>query len=134
FRHQGGGVGRLVRDRPGLPAVPFVAAAGTTEGTGVPPARPGHHRHVRRLAWCALAALVVVTPPAAGQRPAERRCALELLSADREGSGDRSVIGNESYFAGGNVRLRCRNQPIFLGGDSLESFGGTVMRVITAAY
>lgn len=89
---------------------------------------------MRRLAWCALAALVVVTLPAAGQRPAERRCALELLSADREGSGDRSVIGNESYFAGGNVRLRCRNQPIFLGGDSLESFGGTVMRVITTAY
>jgi hypothetical protein len=88
---------------------------------------------MRAGGWGAILALAIVALPADAQRPAQRRCVLELLSAEREGSGDRSIEGNESYFAAGNVRLKCRNQPIFLNGDSLESFGGQVIRVITRA-
>lgn len=88
---------------------------------------------MRCAAWCLVALVLVGTRPVEAQRAGQRRCTLELLSADREGSGDRTVLGNESYFAAGNVRLKCRNQPIYLSGDSLESYSGTVMRVITRA-
>ncbi len=86
---------------------------------------------MRRLA-CALVALAAAAPVAA-QRPAERRCLLEVLNVDREGSRDERIAGNVNYFAAGNVRLRCRNQPIFLEGDSVESYSGEFIRLITDA-
>jgi hypothetical protein len=67
------------------------------------------------------------------QRPASRRCAIELLSAEREGGGDEVMEGSTNYYAGGNVKLRCRNQPVYLEGDSVISIGGQFMQVITRA-
>ena len=89
---------------------------------------------MRPLRWIGLMmAAVTITDAAAAQRPAERRCVLELLSADREGGGDEPIAGSANYYAGGNVRLRCRNQPVFLDGDSVTSIGGQFIQVITRA-
>jgi hypothetical protein len=67
------------------------------------------------------------------QRPAQRRCAIELISAEREGGGDEVIVGSTNYYAGGNVKLRCRNQQVFLEGDSVASIGGAFLQVITRA-
>lgn len=83
-------------------------------------------------ALCLLGGAVLATAPAvAAQQRAERRCRLEVLNVDREGSRDERLAGNVNYFAAGNVRLRCINQPIFLQGDSLESYNAQVIRLIT---
>lgn len=83
---------------------------------------------------CLLGVAVLATAPAlAAQERAERRCRLEVLNVDREGSRDERLAGNVNYFAAGNVRLRCVNQPIFLQGDSLESYNAQVIRLITGA-
>ncbi len=68
------------------------------------------------------------------QRPQDRRCLLELISQDRDLVRDVPIAGNENYFAGGNVRLRCQRQPVFLGADSVESFNGDVINMTTRAY
>jgi hypothetical protein len=80
-----------------------------------------------------LVALVVAVSPGMAQQPSDRRCSLEVLNVDREGSRDERLQGNVNYFAAGNVRLRCIGQPIFLDGDSLESYNAQVIRLITAA-
>lgn len=77
-----------------------------------------------------LATLVPLAMPA--QQPAERRCLLEVLNVDREGVRS-DFQSNVNYFAGGNVRLRCRGQNVRLGGDSLESYNAQVIRLITDA-
>lgn len=87
---------------------------------------------MRRLALAALA-LLAATPGLGAQRPSERRCRLQVLNVDREGSRDERLAGNVNYFAAGNVRLRCVDEPIFLGGDSLESYNAEVIRLLTAA-
>lgn len=87
---------------------------------------------MRSAALLALALLAGVGP-LAGQRPSERRCRLVVLNVDREGSRDERLAGNVNYFAAGNVRLRCADQPIFLNGDSLESYNAEVIRLLTAA-
>lgn len=69
---------------------------------------------------------------AGAQRPAERRCQLEVLNVDREGAYDR-FGENTNYFAGGNVRLRCVGQEVFLFADSMASIGGTVVQLFTDA-
>lgn len=76
---------------------------------------------------------LVVTPGLEAQRPAPRRCAIVLISADREGGGDQPIPGSNNYYAGGNVKLRCQNQQVFLEGDSVASIGGQFMQVITRA-
>ena len=82
----------------------------------------------------AVLALVLATAPGLeAQRPAPRRCVLELIRADREGGGDQVMLGNTNYYAGGNVKLRCARQQVFLDGDSVASIGGQFIQVITRA-
>lgn len=64
------------------------------------------------------------------QRPAARRCLLEVLNVDREGARYAEIANNESYYAAGSVRMRCRGQEVFLSGDSVESIGGSWIRLI----
>ncbi len=80
-----------------------------------------------------LALVLAAAPGLDAQRPAARRCALELIRADREGGGDQMMLGNTNYYAGGNVKLRCARQQVFLDGDSVASIGGQFIQVITRA-
>ncbi len=71
---------------------------------------------------------------AEAQRPQERRCLVVLLGNERGLVFDEPLPGNENYYAGGNVRLRCQNQPVFLGADSIASYNGDVVQLMTRAY
>ncbi len=84
-----------------------------------------------RLAGLLLACLATV--PLAAQKPAGRRCLVQVDSIGREGVRDERLAGNVNYFGGGGVFLRCVNQAIRLHGDSLESYGGQYIRLITTA-
>ncbi len=84
---------------------------------------------VIRLPLLALCLLVV---DVAAQQPAQRRCRLEILNVDREGAYDR-FGENTNYFAGGNVRLRCIGQEVFLNADSIASIAGSVVQLFTDA-
>jgi hypothetical protein len=84
-------------------------------------------------AWRLLGLLALALPaPGVAQRPAERRCQLEVLNVDREGVRQ-AFQTSENYFAGGDVRLRCRSQPVFLAGDSLESYTAQIVRLLGSA-
>lgn len=82
-----------------------------------------------------LAAILAATPfdGVAAQRPSQRRCLLEVLNVDREGGRFQEFGDNINYYAGGNVRMRCLGQPVFLNGDSVESIGGQVVRLLGRA-
>jgi hypothetical protein len=96
------------------------------------------------LALCALAAALPVTAQqgrqAAATRPASRvqqprRCVLEFeRPAQREGVRVEPFAGNENYYVGGDVRLKCRGQNVRVGADSVESINGQVIRFVTKAY
>jgi hypothetical protein len=60
-----------------------------------------------------------------------RRCQLVVENVDREGVQTR-VLGTstENYFAGGNVRLRCRGQQVRIWSDSIASYAGSVVQFI----
>lgn len=79
-----------------------------------------------------LIALICVSVAAAAQQPAARRCQLEILNVDREGAYDR-FGENTNYFAGGNVRMRCVGQQVFLNADSVASIAGSVVQLFTDA-
>lgn len=84
-------------------------------------------------AWaCAMASLVAAMPLAA-QKPAERRCLLQVDSIGREGLRDETIPGNVNYFGGGGVWMHCIDQGVFLDADSLESFGGQYVRLLGRA-
>lgn len=85
---------------------------------------------MRRLPLLALFCLVAAD--ATAQQPAERRCRLQVLNVDREGAYDR-FGENTNYFAGGNVRLRCIGQQVFLNADSMVSIAGSVIQLFTDA-
>jgi len=76
----------------------------------------------------------------AAKRPATRvqpprRCVLEFeRPAQREGIRVEPFAGNENYYVGGDVRLKCRGQNVRVGADSVESINGAVVRFITKAY
>lgn len=76
----------------------------------------------------------------AAKRPATRvqqprRCVLEFeRPAQREGVRVEPFAGNENYYIGGDVRLKCRGQNVRVGADSVESINGEVVRFITKAY
>ncbi|HEX7025073.1 MAG TPA: hypothetical protein VF187_09685 [Gemmatimonadales bacterium] len=74
------------------------------------------------------AALVLLAAPLAAQN---RRCQLEVQNVDREGVST-SILGTSTtnYFAGGNVRLKCRGQNVRIWADSIASYGGTLVQFI----
>jgi lipopolysaccharide export system protein LptA len=77
--------------------------------------------------------LVVTSAAAAAQRPTRDRCQLEVLSSDREGVREDFQSG-VNYFLGGDVHLKCRRQEVYLDADSVASFSGDVVRLITRAH
>ncbi|HQW67963.1 MAG TPA: hypothetical protein PLJ23_13035, partial [Gemmatimonadales bacterium] len=96
-----------------------------------------------------LVAMCVATAASAGaqqgrtpaaKQPAKRvqqprRCVLEFeRPAQREGVRVEPFAGNENYYIGGDVRLKCRGQNVRVGADSVESINGEVVRFITKAY
>ncbi|HRP08891.1 MAG TPA: hypothetical protein PLL69_10430, partial [Gemmatimonadales bacterium] len=85
-----------------------------------------------RVLLLSLSLIPLVGTLQAQKRPAERRCLLEILNVDREGT--RTQFGSQTnYAAGGNVRLRCQKQQVFMQGDSLEAIAGEWIRLITGA-
>jgi hypothetical protein len=82
----------------------------------------------RRFVLLALA--LVGAAELGAQRPAQRRCLLQVLNVDREGGFDTPFADNVNYYGGGNVRMRCTNQQVFIQSDSVESIGGIWIRFI----
>ncbi|HEX5385401.1 MAG TPA: hypothetical protein VFW66_01745 [Gemmatimonadales bacterium] len=66
---------------------------------------------------------------AAQGTPAADRCTLQIDNVDRQGIAVETPQGT-NYFAGGNVRLRCRNSAITMRSDSVASYAGNVVEFI----
>ncbi|MBA3659480.1 MAG: hypothetical protein H0W67_07775, partial [Gemmatimonadales bacterium] len=64
--------------------------------------------------------------PAAG---GDERCIFQIDNVDRQGSVIETPRGT-NYFAGGNVRLRCRGTQTSMQSDSVAAYGGTVVQFI----
>jgi hypothetical protein len=79
-------------------------------------------------------ALVLPYGMLSAQESTVRRCNIVLLRSDRESVRDVPVAGNENLFAGGNVEIRCAQQEIFIGADSVASFNRDVIQFMTRAY
>lgn len=88
---------------------------------------------MKRALLLFLGATVVPAVTVVAQKAPARRCQLDVLSVDREGYYEDFQAG-VNYFAGGNVRMRCRNQPVFLDGDSLASYNQEVIWLIVKAH
>jgi hypothetical protein len=80
----------------------------------------------RGRCWGALALLALVTTTAAAQSD---RCIFQIDNVDRQGSVNETSTGT-NYFAGGNVRLSCRGQPVTMQSDSVAAYGGNVVHFI----
>ncbi|MEO8479831.1 MAG: hypothetical protein ABI542_09395 [Gemmatimonadota bacterium] len=87
---------------------------------------------MRHAILLVLGAALVPTSVLVAQNAPARRCQLDVLSVDREGYYEDFQAG-VNYFAGGDVHMRCRNQPVFLDGDSLASYNQEVIWLITRA-
>lgn len=74
----------------------------------------------------ALLALVTEVEIAHGQA---ERCVFQIDNVDRQGSVNETTAGT-NYFAGGNVRLSCRGQPLTMQSDSVAAYGGDVVKFI----
>ena len=51
-----------------------------------------------------------------------QRCTFQIDNVDRQGAVNETPSGT-NYFAGGNVRLRCRNMQIAMQSDSVAAYG-----------
>jgi hypothetical protein len=72
------------------------------------------------LVWLSAFASV----PARGQ---DRHCQLQIDNVDREGVRSNVAPTATNYFAGGNVRMRCRDQNVRIWTDSVASYQGQVV-------
>jgi hypothetical protein len=74
-------------------------------------------------------------PSAAPAQPAPKpiaqsqRCTFQIDNVDRQGAVSETPTGT-NYFAGGNVRLRCRNMQISMQSDSVAAYGGNTVQFI----
>jgi hypothetical protein len=57
------------------------------------------------------------------------RCVFQITNVDRQGAVVETPQGT-NYFAGGNVRLSCKNSQITMQSDSVAAYGGTVVHFI----
>lgn len=75
----------------------------------------------------ALAGLFLTGPLAAQ----DRRCQLIVENVARQGVLNK-VLGSstQNYFGGGDVRLRCKSQPVHIWADSIASYSGQVVQFI----
>jgi len=71
--------------------------------------------------------------PAPGPPPSptgqSSRCIFQIDNVDRQGAVNETPSGT-NYFAGGNVRLRCRGTRIAMQSDSVAAYGGNVVQFI----
>lgn len=80
------------------------------------------------MAALRLAALgLLAAAPLAAQN---RRCQLVVENVDRRGVSAQVTETSRNYFAGGNVRLRCRGQDVRIWTDSLASYTDQVVQFI----
>jgi hypothetical protein len=76
--------------------------------------------------WAALVIFGPAPKPAAAQT---ERCVFQIDNVDRQGSVVETPQGT-NYFAGGNVRLRCRGSQITMQSDSVAAYGGNLVNFI----
>ncbi len=90
-----------------------------------------------RRALPVLAALVALGGRLPAQQPAPAvgndRCRLQIENVDRQGNTVPGPVGTW-YYAGGNVRLRCRDQDVRMRSDSLAYFSGGAGLPATAEF
>ncbi len=58
-----------------------------------------------------------------------QRCTFQIDNVDRQGAVNETPSGT-NYFAGGNVRLRCRGMQISMQSDSVAAYGGNTVQFI----
>lgn len=75
--------------------------------------------------WWAVACALAPATVAAQDPSAAQRCRIRLIHAD---SG--ATLGNDNYFASGDVRLACDGTSIRMRSDSLASYGGQITEFI----
>lgn len=84
------------------------------------------------LALCATGLEAQAKPPkpapGAVPRPSGQ-CVFQIDNVDRQGAVNETPSGT-NYFAGGNVRLRCRGTQISMLSDSVAAYGGNVVQFI----
>ncbi len=66
------------------------------------------------------------TPVTIGQ---SQRCTFQIDNVDRQGAVRETPSGT-NYFAGGNVKLRCRGMQISMQSDSVAAYGGNTVQFI----
>ncbi len=75
----------------------------------------------------ALSGLCVAGPLAAQNK----RCQLQVDNVARQGVLNKILNSStENYFAGGDVRLSCRSQPVRIWADSIASYSGQVVQFV----
>ncbi len=67
--------------------------------------------------------------PAAPAANAAGRCVFQIDNVDRQGAVNETPSGT-NYYAGGNVKLRCRGTQITMQSDSVAAYGGSVVQFI----
>jgi hypothetical protein len=68
-------------------------------------------------------------PPAPKPIAQSQRCIFQIDNVDRQGAVNETPTGT-NYFAGGNVRLRCRGMQISMQSDSVAAYGGSTVQFI----
>ncbi|MEP6688710.1 MAG: hypothetical protein ABJC36_10205 [Gemmatimonadales bacterium] len=58
-----------------------------------------------------------------------QRCTFQIDNVDRQGAVNETPTGT-NYFAGGNVKLRCRGMQISMQSDSVAAYGGNTVQFI----
>ncbi len=78
-----------------------------------------------------LLSLVLLLPTLdASAQQKEQQCVFQLLNVDREGLRVEPLPGVENFYAGGNVRMRCRGQQVRMRADSIALFQGAIAQFI----
>lgn len=76
--------------------------------------------------WAALVLLTWLPRSVAAQSD---KCVFQITNVDRQGNVVETPQGT-NYFAGGNVRLGCKGQPVTMQADSVAAYGGNVIHFI----
>src|SRR5207237_4331128 len=75
------------------------------------------------------AALVLLTWLPRSIAAQSDKCVFQITNVDRQGNVVETPQGT-NYFAGGNVRLGCKGQPVTMQADSVAAYGGNVIHFI----
>jgi hypothetical protein len=81
----------------------------------------------RRLAWLGAGLAATTAAPLAAQN---QRCVLQIDHVARQGVQVNVTPTVSNYFAGGDVRMRCRGQDVHIWTDSIASYQGAVVQFI----